>query len=278
MERRSTRRLTTVQLDRHARTLELVEERGTVAIDELAEKFGISAMTVHRDLDVLERLGLLRKIRGGAVRNDVGQVRAFTLGGEASWNERARAALREKQAIAARAAVRIRRDMTVFVDDSTSCLPLVPYLARVPGITVVTNSLSLTRVAGAAGIGIVMVGGTYRAELDANAGPLAHDATSRLRSDIVFMSSPAVHEGGCYHPDQDSILVKRAAIAGARERILLADSSKFTRVAPYAFAALDDFDLVVTDSGTPAGACQKHLPVHKVAVVDVPKGDSREDG
>lgn len=267
---RPTRRLTSGQLERHNRTLELLRDRGEISIEELAEMFGISAMTVHRDLDVLEERGLLRKVRGGAVSNTAAPPSVLALDQEASWRDRARVALPEKEAIAARAAERVERGMTVFIDDSTSCLPLVPHLARLTGVTVVTNSLSLLRVVVAAGLDVVLIGGTYRAEFDAAVGLLAQDAIGRLRPDIAFMSSPAVHEGVCYHPDQDSVLVKRAALSSSAERILLIDGSKFTRIAPYSFTRLDDFGLVVTDDGAPPEAYESHLPPDRIAVVKVP--------
>jgi len=263
------RRLTPVQMERHRKTIELLERRGKVTIEELVREFGISAMTAHRDLDILQKQGLLRKVRGGAVSEAVTRASVHALDSEASWHDRARAALREKEAIAARAARELQRGMTVFMDDSTSCLPLVPYLSRLSGITVVTNSLSLTRVLVEHGLEVVMIGGTYRPAFDANVGLLAHDAIGRLRLDAVFISTPAVSGGECYHPDQDSVLVKRAALAVGDRRILLVDHSKFTRVAPYSFARLADFTLVVTDAATPEKEYRPHLPPDRVAVVEV---------
>lgn len=263
------RRLTPVQMERHRKTIELLERRGKVTIEELVREFGISAMTAHRDLDILQKQGLLRKVRGGAVSESVTRASVHALDSEASWHDRARAALREKEAIAARAARELQRGMTVFMDDSTSCLPLVPYLARLTGITVVTNSLSLTRVLVDHGLEVVMIGGTYRPAFDANVGLLAHDAIGRLRLDAVFISTPAVSGGECYHPDQDSVLVKRAALAVGDRRILLVDHSKFTRVAPYSFARLADFTLVVTDAATPEKEYRPHLTPDRIAVVEV---------
>jgi len=265
------RRLTPVQIERHRKTIELLERRGEITIEELVREFGISAMTAHRDLDILQKQGLLRKVRGGAVSQAVTRAASvLALDSEASWHDRARTAIREKEAIAARAAEELQRGMTVFIDDSTSCLPLVPYLARLSGITVVTNSLSLTRVLVDHGLEVVMIGGTYRPAFDANVGLLAHDAIGRLRLDAVLISTPAVSGGECYHPDQDSVLVKRAALAAGGRRILLVDHSKFTRVAPYSFARLADFTLVVTDSATPEKEYRPHLSLESVAVVEVP--------
>lgn len=270
---RPIRRLTPVQIERHRKTVELLEQRGEISIEELAEVFGISAMTVHRDLDILEKQGLLRKVRGGAVGRPAARGPVFALDSEASWHDRAQVALREKEAIATRAAERLQRGMTVFIDDSTSCLPLVPYLARLSGITVVTNSLSLTRVLVESGLDVVMIGGTYRPAFDANVGLLAHDAIGRMRLDAVLISTPAVSAGVCYHPDQDSVLVKRAALAAGGERILLVDHTKFTRVAPYSFARLADFTLVVTDTATPEEEYRGHLPAENIVIAE-PAGDA----
>jgi len=262
------RRLSTpAQIERHARVLELLEQRGEVTIDELAQSFDVSAMTIHRDLDLLEEHGRLRKVRGGAVKaaEDRGPL---ALERELAWQTRLSTEQPVKMLIARAAAEELRSGMTVFMDDSTSCAPLVPHLSKRTGITVVTNSLSLVTPLARAGLAIVMIGGTHRPEFDANVGLLAHDAISRMRFDICFMSTPAVHDGACYHPDQDSVLVKRAAMAVTRVRVLLADHTKFARIAPYQFAKLADFTRVVVDDRTPTEAYAPYLTAEQSMVVE----------
>ncbi len=254
-------------MDRHARVLELIEKHGEVSIDDLAQSFGVSAMTIHRDLDELEERGRLRKVRGGAMK--LAEPRGpLALERESTWQTRLSAGQGAKVELARAAAAEVASKMTVFMDDSTSCVPLIPHLAKRSGITVVTNALSLVPLLTRAGLPVVVIGGTYRPEFDANTGLFAQDAISRLRFDVAFMSTPAVHDGACYHPDQDSILVKRAAMSVSAARVLLADRSKFARVAPYQFAKLGDFTRVVLEARTAKKAYAPYLPAEQVTLVE----------
>ncbi|WP_394831267.1 DeoR/GlpR family DNA-binding transcription regulator [Pendulispora rubella] len=259
------RYFTAAQMERHTRLLELLEQRGEVSIDDLAQVFGVSAMTIHRDLDLLEERGRLQKVRGGAIRP--GEESPVALDHEQTWQSRLTTARSAKLAIARAAAAEVRDGMTVFMDDSTSCVPLVPHIAKRSGITVVTNALSLVPLLTREGLAVVMIGGTHRPEFDANVGLLAHDAIGRMRFDVSFMSTPAVHDGACYHPDQDSVLVKRAALAVGRVKILLADHSKFAHIAPYQFAKLADFTRLFTDSATSHEAYVPYLSAEQWTAV-----------
>jgi len=252
-------------MERHTRLLELLEQRGEVSIDDLAQVFGVSAMTIHRDLDLLEERGRLQKVRGGAIKPV--EEAPVALEHERTWQSRLSTERAAKLSIARAAAEEVRDGMTVFMDDSTSCVPLVPHLAKKSGITVVTNALSLVPLLTREGLAVVMIGGTHRPEFDANVGLLAHDAIGRMRFDVSFMSTPAVHDGGCYHPDQDSVLVKRAALSVARAKVLLADHSKFSRIAPYQFAKLADFTRLVTDEATLQEAYVPYLGADQWTVV-----------
>ena len=101
-----------------------VVEDGFARIEDLARQFGVSMMTVHRDLDLLAGEGWLTKIRGGATANPSALLTAGV-------RQRAAALQAEKAAIAACAAHMLGPGQTVFIDDSTTALALVPHLAEV---------------------------------------------------------------------------------------------------------------------------------------------------
>jgi DeoR/GlpR family transcriptional regulator of sugar metabolism len=221
----------------------IVVEDGFARIDELARRLGVSAMTVHRDLDTLAAEGWLTKIRGGATANPSALA-------EAGVRERAAAMQREKRAIAARAARHLGPGQTVFVDDSTTALALLPHFAAAAPLTVVTNFLPVvTDLGDAPGVDVVLLGGTYHRLQEACFGLQTTDAIEQLRADVLFMSTTAVTGGSCYHRSEMTVMVKRAFLACAARKVLLVDHAKFGRPAPHLLCPVDAFDAVVTDSG-----------------------------
>ncbi|GAA2812180.1 DeoR/GlpR family DNA-binding transcription regulator [Saccharopolyspora taberi] len=219
-----------------------VVDRGQVRIDHLAERFQVSLMTMHRDLDDLAARRMLRKLRG--------RVEAFpSLTMETATRFRIGLHVPEKEAISAAVADEVRPGSTVLLDDSSTLFPLARLLTSVDGLTVVTNSVTIAQIM--SGSDVVLVGGRYRGEFDSCTGPDVLRALSRLRADIAFMSVTTITEGRLFHPIQDYAEIKEALHGSARRTLLLADHSKFGKTATYAHGDVGSFDLVVTDDGTP---------------------------
>lgn len=219
---------------------------GFARIDDLAEQLGVSLMTVHRDLDSLANEGWLSKIRGGATANPSALV-------QAGVRERSSALQAEKRAICERAAVLLGPGQTVFIDDSTTALGLLPHLVRAAPVLVVSNFLPvLSALADAPAVDVVLLGGHYQRLQEACFGLHTTEAIERLHADVLFMSTTAVYNGSCYHRSESTVQVKRAFMRCAAKTVLLVDHAKFGRPAPHLLGPVTDFELVVTDSGTDA--------------------------
>lgn len=231
------------QLQRQERIAELVLEQSFVAAKDLAEGFGVSLMTIHRDLDELESRGVLRKVRGGATPQPSSLFESnvryrLTLAGE------------EKQVLARAALPLIEPGQAVLIDESTTGLALARLLPERAPLTVITNSLSVMQeLRSARDIKLIVLGGDYWPRHEAFCGLACEAAVSALRADVLFMSATAISGGVAYQPDQDMAIAKRAMIAAAAHRVLLVDHTKFGRVALHRLAPLTDFDLVMTDDG-----------------------------
>lgn len=236
-------------LARRERVLESVLATGGRGIAELAHDFSVSKMTMHRDLDALEDAGYLRKVRGRAEAPSELTV-------ETSAVFRLRAATEVKDAVARGALDLVEGARTVFVDDSTSALPLLRALAARAGepLTVVTNYLQVLReVAAAPHVRVQLLGGAYEPHLDATFGPDAVEALRRTQVDVTVVSSPAVHRGVCYHALEPSAELKQAALEVADRSVVLLDHSKLGRTAPYTFGPVPTgTHVVVDDSAAPA--------------------------
>ena len=216
---------------------------GYASVDDLARQFDISVMTVHRDLDALEAEGWLTKIRGGATANPSALV-------EAGVRERSAAMRAEKAAIVAMAARLVTHGQSIFLDDSTTALGLVPFLLGHPPITIVTNFLPVVSAVGeTAGVELHLVGGQYHARQEACLGLQTADAIGRLHADLFFMSTTALTDGKCLHRSEATVLVRRAFMANASRSVLLVDHAKFGRPAPHLLCGIEEFDIVITDDG-----------------------------
>ncbi|WP_086563967.1 DeoR/GlpR family DNA-binding transcription regulator [Streptomyces africanus] len=254
--------------ERRQAVLRYVADHGETRIDDLARHFDVSLMTMHRDLDDLAGRHLLSKERGRAVA-----FPALTM--ETATRFRENSALEAKNALCAAAADRIRPGSTLLMDDSTTLFPLVPRLAELDQLHVVTNSVGLAqRLGSAPTVHVTLLGGHYRGDFNSCTGPAVTRALSRLRADLALMSATAVLEGRLFHPLNDYVEVKLAMLASAEQALLLVDHSKFGKTATYAYGTAADYHTVITDTGTPepelAAIRDLHVPVEAVAPEEQP--------
>lgn len=227
---------------------DLVLASGPLPAAELAERFGVSLMTVYRDIDELERDGVLRKTRGGVTAQPSGVF-------ESNVAYRKKAMRVQKAALAARALALVEPGMSVMLDDSTTALALARLLPAVEPLTVATNFLEvLNLLSGERGLRLMALGGDYDPLHDSFLGVPCVEAVEALRVDLCFVSTSAVSGGHAYHQEQRIVAVKRAMISAAARSVLMADHSKFTRSALYRLAPLRAFDLLLVDDGTPRDA------------------------
>lgn len=223
--------------------LEFVIDHGSAQADDLVKRFGISRMTVHRDLEALTANGLIRRVHGGVTTLSDGRM-------ETSVVHRARHAMREKRAIAAAAARLIRPGEIVVLDDSTTTGLLTDHFLRLGELTVITNSLgAANRLAAGPEINLIGLGGQYEPRFDAYFGNLCEASLGMLRANTLLMSVSAIHGITAFHQEQQVIKAKLAMMEIVERRILMVDSQKFDVSALNRLARLDAFDLVITDDG-----------------------------
>jgi DeoR/GlpR family transcriptional regulator of sugar metabolism len=232
------------QFERQRAITEAVMAEGSVLIEQLAERFNISVMTVHRDLDELESRGILRKSRGMATATSTSLV-------ESSDVYRSNQQAGEKDALALAALDFIDPGQAIFLDDSTTVLQIAQHLPSKAPITAITNSLTLmSDLRASRGITLLGLGGEYYNWCSAFMGHMTTRAISQLHADVLLMSTAAITNDIVYHQFLETVDTKRAMFEASSKRILLADHTKFQRQALHALAPLKDFDIVIVDAGT----------------------------
>jgi DeoR/GlpR family transcriptional regulator of sugar metabolism len=221
----------------------LVLQDGFARIEDLTKLLGVSLMTVHRDLDALAHQGYLTKIRGGATANPNALL-------EARVPERVAAMQHEKTAIAAHAAKLLSPGQTVFIDDSTTAMAMVPHLIASAPITVATNFLPVVgKLAGVPGVELIVLGGVYHSVPEACFGSRTVENIGQLHADLALMSTTGITGVSCYHRSEITVTSRMAFLANATTTVLLVDHAKFGRPATYLLCKLTNFDLVITDTG-----------------------------
>jgi len=228
----------------------LVNERGRLAVAAVAEQFGVTTETVRRDLALLERAGMLRRVHGGAV-----QAGALSLV-EPGLGERHDTRTEAKRKIAAAALDLLpAADGSVLLDGGTSTAALAEILPADRALYVATNSVPIAaRLSASPGVTLHVLGGRVRGITQTAVGDATVRAMQDLRVDVVFLGTNGVSPAhGFSTPDEAEAATKRAMVRAAQRVIVLGDSSKLGREHLVRFAAVDDVDVLVTDGEADPG-------------------------
>ncbi|WP_417287620.1 DeoR/GlpR family DNA-binding transcription regulator [Corynebacterium variabile] len=231
---------------------EEINSHGAMTVAELAEKHGVSAETVRRDLDVLEKSRRVSRVHGGAVPWLQGQRRTGvgSSGTETAVTERQNSAREAKQSIATAAAELLPETGSVIVDAGTTTALLADPVLAHPDLAVVTNSLMLAHRLSAADHRLLrIVGGRVRGVTQAVVGADAVADFERLRADVAFLGANGVTAGfGLSTPDPSEGQTKTAMARSARRRVALVDATKLGEELLYSFARPSDIDILITDA------------------------------
>ncbi|HEY0804649.1 MAG TPA: DeoR/GlpR family DNA-binding transcription regulator [Pseudonocardiaceae bacterium] len=231
--------------------LDEVRRTGAVRVSDLVDRLGVSDMTVRRDLDVLAARGLVEKVYGGATSIAGRSV------DEPGFEAKSVRQLPEKEAVAQQAATLVRPGTAIGLSAGTTTWTMARFLADVPDLTVVTNSIRVAdvlRQSGRTDRTVVLTGGV-RTPSDALVGPVAVQALRTLHLDVVFLGVHGVAQrSGFTTPNLNESEANRAFVEAAGRLVVIADHTKWGVVGLSTIAALDEADVLIMDDGLPAEA------------------------
>ncbi len=222
-----------------------VRAHGRRSVVDLAVDHDVSTETVRRDLVVLERAGLLRRVHGGAVSSDALPLL------ERQVDDRLAIQSEQKERIARAAVDLLPTSGCLLIDAGTTTVRLAAHLPQDSRLTVLTHAVPVAaRLAGHPRLELHLLPGRVRATTQAAVGADTVEALSRVRADVAVMGTNGISTGhGLSTPDHAEAATKRAMIGAALHTILLADSAKIGAESTVRFADLADIDILVTDDG-----------------------------
>ncbi|CAA0124450.1 Glucitol operon repressor [Mycolicibacterium vanbaalenii] len=222
----------------------LVMAKGRASVTELAQAYDVTTETVRRDLAVLDKAGVVRRVHGGAV-----PVRALHLV-EPGVGERDVTRSEHKDAIAAAAAEFFPLSgASVLLDAGTTTMRIAGRVPTDRPLVVVTNSVPVAaRLATVPSVSLQLLGGRVRGVTQAAVGEQTLRVLDTLRVDIAFIGTNALSvRHGLSTPDSDEAAVKRAMVQAANYVVVAADSSKVGREDFVSFAPITSVDTLITD-------------------------------
>lgn len=259
-------------LERHNRIVELILDRGRLSVAEICEMFSVSEMTVRRDLNYLERQGLLRRTHGGATAN---LGRSY----EPPFQIRSTKNQQLKCAIGLKAAELIDDGDSVAIDVGTTTIEVVPGLVDKRNLTIVTSCFQVaSRIVESMSLELdarlILTGGIVRPRELSMIGPIPERVFNDLHVDKAFIGTGGItlKEGLTEYNIEDT-QIKQVLIRSAREKIVLADGSKFGVTTFASVAPLTAIDKIVTDRSAPLPIVEE---VRKMGVEVIFADESQE--
>lgn len=230
---------------RQSQIRDFIEKNYVVTIKQLQELIpNVSLMTIHRDLDALEELGVVVKIRGGA--------RAVRHSGDLGFDVRIRENISGKTQMAEKAIALIRQGTSIFMDASTTNLILARSLPDMPLNVITTGPNIAIELCNHANVNITLCGGSVNRKNMSLFGQNTLEMLSQMNIDMAFVGvSGCSAESGFTCGTEGDMVIKHAAIAKARTSIAMCDRTKFSRLMPYTFAKFSDIDYLITDGDVP---------------------------
>lgn len=225
--------------ERQAAILSIVEERGSVTTSELINLFDTSESTIRRDLAALDAEGLIVKVHGGAIAKDTNYR---TTDDELSIRiERNRD---DKSVIAKYAAMQIEKDDMVYLDAGSTTELMIEYLS-VKDVVFVTNSFNNAKKLYQRGYTAYVLGGEFKGLTEAIVGEEAILSLEKYNFTKGFFGANGVNEKNGYStPDIKEAMVKKIAMSRSRERFILADKSKISKISSVSFGDFNNAILI----------------------------------
>ncbi|MBN6064873.1 DNA-binding transcriptional repressor [Aggregatibacter actinomycetemcomitans] len=232
--------------ERQQAILDYLKDHGRTPVELLAEHFKTTGTTIRKDLTALEDENKVLRTYGSVVlaNHSVSEESELPIINKANIN------LEIKRKIAQAAVGLLKDGDSMIVDSGSTVLQMIPFLAKLKDLTIMTNSLhfinALTNLD--CDHELLMCGGTYRAKSGSFHGILAESTFEKFSFDKLFIGTDGFDLNVGLTTFNEVHGVSKAMCCAAREIIVLADSSKFNRRSPNVVCPLEKIDVIITDN------------------------------
>jgi DeoR/GlpR family transcriptional regulator of sugar metabolism len=233
--------------DRLTKTLEYIKKYGNLQVKEMAVRQGVSEATIRRDLNELEQMGLIKRIHGGAILASISTTFEYM------YHDKVAMQTDAKKRIAAEALTEIHDGDAIFLDSGTTTYQLSLLLEQKRNLTIITYDMSIASTLKHHQTSqVIVTGGVVRAGYNVLIGFIAENFIRDMRVDVVLLGADAIDDSfGISNANYSEAGIKSLLVKAAKRVIVLADRTKFGKVAVAKVCDIKDVDLIITDNDLP---------------------------
>lgn len=222
--------------ERQQQIINKIKSDGGVTVEELANEYEVSLMTIRRDLEYLSSQGIIERCHGGAIAKT-----------EEPYSEKIEHREDEKELIATKALDFIKDGDCIFLDAGTTNLCLAKKLGKFKNLTVITNDLEIGYLVRRYNFDLMLCGGRVQKATSCTLGDYTNQMLSEIKTDVAFIGAASIDkEFEVLTPTENKVIYKRQVIRNATQSFLLVDASKFNQKAMRCINKLSDYTGVIT--------------------------------
>lgn len=235
-----------LQCQRQEEILAVLEQKKTMHISEFAKLLYVSEATIRRDLNTLEKLGLVKRVYGGVMLSKYAGSTDLPL----SLREQERRP--QKDLIASRAAELLHNGATIIMDASSTVQHMIPYLSDYSNLTVITNSMKVIDQLEGTDIRVFCTGGNFISRNRAFAGTAAIHMLKNIYADYLFFSAQGLSLSGEISDfSEEETLLRQVMLTRATKSYFLCDHSKIGQSFLFRLCDSTDIDGIICDRALP---------------------------
>ncbi|MDO5563941.1 MAG: DeoR/GlpR family DNA-binding transcription regulator [Eubacteriales bacterium] len=238
---------------RQSEIVDIINSNKHVDTKDLKIKFpDISDMTIRRDLEALDEMGLIVRVHGGAKSLDA------IIQSDEKYAKRAVSHLEEKNLIAKKALRYVNAGSTIFLDSGTSLYALSKILPDLPMLIFTGNLFAVVELSKLSKPTIEFLGGRFNSQSMCIDGERSFDYLKDININVAFLGSTSYDESSGFSCGEEcGYKLKRKIMENASTTIILMDSSKIGFTSAYSFARLEEVDIVISDDNLPKNIAEK---------------------
>ncbi|MDD5621892.1 MAG: DeoR/GlpR family DNA-binding transcription regulator [Actinomycetota bacterium] len=225
-------------------------EKGFITIQNLKKETDIPTSTLRRDLLDLEKIGLIERWHGGATSLDYARP---------SFESRLNINREKKEEIARKAAELIKDNQIIIIDSGSTSSMLARNIREVKKLTVITPSIYIARqLSNVKNVVVILTGGKLHLDTNSLIGPLAEKTIEEIHANIAFMACDSISsEMNVMITSFELANLKMKLLMKAEYKVLIADSTKFSKINISSIGSISIFDKVIVDSNLPENLYKK---------------------